>query len=185
LVIVVASFGWLIPLALLIGALSGASWVDSVRRFPKLSLLMGATWLAQASLLMGAVWLFGYAARGFDTARSANVIELAGGALAVGGIWALAVAHDAVRVMLFPEANGVNAALRRAWPLLCRVRTWGAAAWRTALALSVTFAALAAGLALARRPAFIAVMLHLASLAIYVWLRASWLRWLIQRSGVK
>jgi hypothetical protein len=127
---------------------------------------------------VGSIRLAAFTASGISSARAADIVTLIGPLLAVFFVWLLAVVHDVVRAHLVQENCRVGQALGRAGPTLRRFRTWFAAAWRSLIALVTALAALGGALWLTRRSALMAAALPLASLAIYVWLRASWFGWL-------
>ena len=180
--LVLASFGWLVPLATLMGAAAHGSFREALGRglgrLPGLSLLLVAAWLAQAALAMGSIRLAAFTASRISSTRAADIVNLIGPLFALFLVWLLAVVHDVVRAHLVQENCRIGQALGRTGPTLRRFRTWFAAAWRTFVGLVTGGAALGAALWLTRRSALLTAALPLASLAIYVWLRASWFGWL-------
>lgn len=186
--LVLASFGWLVPLGTLMGAAAGASFREALGRglgrLPGLALLLAAAWLAQAALAAGVIRLAGFAASAISSTRASDIVELLGPLLALSFVWLLAVVHDVVRAHLVQEDCRIGQALGRAGPTLRRFRTWFAAAWRTLVGLLAAIAALVGALWLTGRSALLSAALPLASLAIYVWLRASWFGWLARSRAV-
>ncbi len=193
--LLVSAWGWLLPLGALILSVgaggSGRAWRElfsqAARRFPTLTLLLGATLLLQSVLLaLTTVSVTLLAASASSRSHGADALRIAGPCLGLLFAWGAGVAHDILRVPLLQRDQSLFEALVTSWELL---RTGArsvlvAAGWRTALALLTLGVAAAAGGRLTGGEAdqvTLVALLHLTALAAFVWLRGSWFQWLSRR----
>jgi hypothetical protein len=193
--IVLAAFGWLLPLGALIASCGAGTETLAWRqllgraavRFPTLALIFGATLLLQAvTLALATVCGNLLAGMANDQAHGGDALRVAGPAFGLFLAWLIALGQDVLRVPLVQRSQSLYQGVSTSWMLLrdSARPLLVAAAWRTALAwLAFLLAGVAAagltGGAADRLP--LVVALHLLPVAVFVWLRGSWFSWLSER----
>ena len=182
-VAVLAAFGWLLPLGVLIASLSSgrpnlrACLQRTAARLGTLALLLGLTWLLQAVVIVLTVVVSQLIAQGDAPVDLALRLGVWG--LGAGICWAAACLQDLARIGCIHGDCGLWDSGARALLALRRsgLALGWAAAWRTAIALGALVGALGAGVVWARGDQLAAlVLLHQAVIVWFVWLRAAWLQ---------
>ncbi len=162
------------------------SLLRGAERFGPLALLLGLTAVVQAVVLVF-VTIFLSALAGVLGLgpRGQDLMQLAGLLLGLFGLWQLGLVQDMVRVVLLRRSSRLGGALvsglsafRRNWKA-----TLLAAGWRGVSSGMVLLAAgwLSWNWSHRQTPVLAAVVLQLVAVFIAVQLRASWLRWVVQR----
>ncbi len=189
-----ATIGWLLPLAALIASLGGdcrerpleALLGRAGRCWGRLVLLLGAVRVAQVILVALVASLARYAlAAAFQDAQTFDLLRLAGLLLGLAGAWLLGLVHDVIRCRVVQEDLGLYDALEHSWEQLraTGLVMIGAAAWRALLGGAALAAAVL--VTIVQPSGVVAVLLagQLAALA-HVILRASWFAYLSRRRRV-
>lgn len=185
---VLASFGWLLPLGALIASQAPsrpparACLKRAAEKLGPLALILGAFLLVQAGVAFGLA-ILGRAVGGSAT-RTSDVLGLVVPLSTLGVWWLMGLLHDALRVVYvhrnLPWWESFNAAweLLRARPLAAL----GASAWRALAGLVVVVAVQAVVLAMSGVGGSLGlvVLLHQVGILLLVVLRASWLGWLTE-----
>lgn len=183
----VASFASIVPLAALIGALSmkgkltardvGAFALRPVGTF---ALLFGAFAVVQALVFAIVSAIFGAISRrpAFD-APTADRVKIIGAILALLLVAVLGVWHDLARVAVVRDELRFRAALRRGWTTLKKfhARVFGAWALRALLGAVVLYAAFSIGSRLgvdSSAKVFFGFLVYQASVVLALFLKASW-----------
>jgi hypothetical protein len=181
--VLLAAFGWLLPLGALIVSLAPGRprarvcLGQAAARLGTMSLLWGLTLLAQAALLVLTAVLSALVAEGESPAQL--LLRLGVWLLGLSLCAVLACTEDLARVVCLQRDAGLWDAVAQALGTLGRhplALAW-AAGWRSALGLGLLAGALALGVAWARPDELLPmVLLHQLAILCFVWLRASWLR---------
>jgi hypothetical protein len=186
LIVLLAAFGWLLPLGALIRsqAPSRPSMQECLaragERLSLLAVLLGGTMVVQALVLFG-LGALGKNIREGKTPTS----DVLGVVVPLGALllwWLLGLLHDALRVVAIQRDLRWWELLNRAWELLAQrpgAMLW-ASAWRTGLGVAVVLGAFVLAFDATRPDGGIGLVVLLHQLAILsaVTLRASWLGWL-------
>jgi len=188
LLLVVASFASIMPLAALIGALSTKGRISgrdvgafALRPVGTFALLFGAFAVVQAlvfailSAIGGAI-----SRRPMFDAPSADRVKIGFAIFALLVVLVVGVFHDLARVAVVRDELGFRASLRRAWQTIkkAHIKVLGAWAIRAALGALVMYAALSFGSRLgveSSAKVVLGFLVYQASIILALFLRTSWL----------
>lgn len=187
-ILLLASFGWLLPLGALIASqaphrpATRACLRRAAERLGPMALLLGVVLMIQALLLAG----LGIIGKGIGEGLTptADVLRVVVPLGALGIWWLLGLLHDALRVMIIQRDRPWWELLNGAWELLANRPGAAvlASGWRTLLGLAVVLGAAVMGFEASGRGELVSVVvMHQLAILCVVTLRASWLGWLNRR----